>query len=149
MKTMSSYGKLGIVIAINAVVMFLLTYALIDSVDHFHVNINRMYMALMMVAPMVIMMLIVMRSMFGNARLNVLLYVAAVAVFLGSFFLARSQTPVGDDQFLRSMIPHHSSAILMCERSSITDPQIVTLCGEIVEAQEREIAEMEAILAER
>lgn len=146
---MSSYGKLGIVIAINAVVMFLLTYALIDSVDHFHVNINRMYMALMMVAPMVIMMLIVMRSMFGNARLNVLVYVAAVAVFLGSFFLARSQTPVGDDQFLRSMIPHHSSAILMCERSSITDPQIVTLCGEIVEAQEREIAEMEAILAER
>lgn len=146
---MSSYGKLGIVIAINAVVMFLLTYALIDSVDHFHVNINRMYMALMMVAPMVIMMLIVMRSIFGNARLNVLVYVAAVAVFLGSFFLARSQTPVGDDQFLRSMIPHHSSAILMCERSSITDPQIVTLCGEIVEAQEREIAEMEAILAER
>ncbi|HEU4528143.1 MAG TPA: DUF305 domain-containing protein [Actinomycetota bacterium] len=146
---MSSYRKLAIVMAINAVVMFLLTYALIDSLDHFHVNINRIYMALMMVAPMVILMVIVMRSMFGNMRLNIALLAGAAAVFLGSFFLARSQTPVGNEQFLRSMIPHHSSAILMCERSSITDPQIVTLCEEIVRAQEREIAEMEAILSGR
>lgn len=146
---MSSYRKLAIVMAINAVVMFLLTYALIDSLDHFHVNINRIYMTLMMVAPMVILMVIVMRSMFGNMRLNIALLVGAAAVFLGSFSLARSQTPVGNEQFLRSMIPHHSSAILMCERSSITDPQIVTLCEEIVRAQEREIAEMEAILSGR
>ncbi len=146
---MSSYRKLAIVMAINAVVMFLLTYALIDSLDHFHVNINRIYMTLMMVAPMVILMVIVMRSMFGNMRSNIALLVGAAAVFLGSFFLARSQTPVGNEQFLRSMIPHHSSAILMCERSSITDPRIVTLCEEIVRAQKREIAEMEAILSGR
>jgi uncharacterized protein (DUF305 family) len=27
-----------------------------------------------------------------------------------------TQGAVGDDQFLRSMIPHHSGAILMCEQ---------------------------------
>jgi uncharacterized protein (DUF305 family) len=58
----------------------------------------------------------------------------------------RTQTPVGDVQFLRSMIPHHSSAIVMCEHARITDPEIETLCGEIVEAQEREIAQMQAML---
>jgi hypothetical protein len=38
--------------------------------------------------------------------------------------LARTQTPVDDDQFLRSMIPHHSSAFRMCEQATITDPTI-------------------------
>lgn len=47
------------------------------------------------------------------------------------------------------MIPHHSRATLVCEESDLTDPQIEALCGEIVAAQEREIAEMERMLAER
>lgn len=145
----SNYKKLGLVISINAVVMFLLTYALIDSWDHFYPNINRVYMALMMVAPMVILMLWVMRSMYENRRLNAFLYLGFSLLFLASFVLARTQTPVGDDQFLRSMIPHHSSAIVMCEEASISDPQIIELCGEIVEAQVREIAEMKEILAGR
>jgi uncharacterized protein (DUF305 family) len=145
----SNYKRLGIVISINALVMFLLTYALIDSWDHFYPNINRVYMALMMVAPMVILMLWVMSSMYENRKLNVILYLGFSLLFVASFILARTQTPVGDDQFLRSMIPHHSSAIVMCEESAITDPQIIELCGEIVEAQVREIAEMKEILARR
>lgn len=143
------YKKLGIVIAINAVVIFLLTYALIDRLDHFFPNINRMYMALMMVAPMVLLMLFVMRSMYRNRSLNAVLYVGFGLLFVATFWLARTQYPVGDDQFLRSMIPHQSSAILMCEHAGITDPEIEELCGEIVEAQEREIAQMKDILARR
>jgi uncharacterized protein (DUF305 family) len=44
------------------------------------------------------------------------------------------------------MIPHHSGAILMCERSNITDPEIKSLCGEIIESQKREISEMKALM---
>ena len=65
------------------------------------------------------------------------------------FILARTQTPIGDAQFLRSMIPHHSSAILMCERAAITDPEIEKLCGQIVKSQREEIAQMQALLARR
>lgn len=140
------YRKLLLVITINAVVMFLLTYTMIDSLDHFRFNINRVYMALMMVAPMVILMLLMMGSMYEDKRLNTMLYAGFAALFLGAFALARTQGLVGNEQFLRSMIPHHSSAILMCERSSITDPEIITLCETIVKAQKEEIAKMEAIL---
>lgn len=91
-------------------------------------------------------MLVVMRSMYENARLNRLLVGGAVAVFAIVLWLARTQRPIGDDQFLRSMIPHHSSAILMCEEASLTDPEIVRLCGQIIESQRREIAEMKALL---
>jgi uncharacterized protein (DUF305 family) len=53
---------------------------------------------------------------------------------------------IGNKDFLRSMIPHHSGAILMCNEASITDPEIVALCRAIVQSQEQESAQMEAIL---
>lgn len=142
----SPYARLGIAIAINTVIMFFLTYALLDSFDHFYVNVNRVYMALLMAAPMVIVMLVVMRSMYADTRMNAAIVAGAVLVFAGALAGMRTQTPVGDDQFLRSMIPHHSSAIVMCEEASISDPEIEELCDEIVETQKREIAEMKALL---
>ncbi len=142
----SHYRKLALTLSINAVLMFFITYAMIDTVDHFHVNINRVYMSLMMVAPMAMLMLFVMRSMYTDATLNTILYAVFAVLFMASFALARTQTPVGNEQFLRSMIPHHSSAILMCEQSAITDREIITLCEEIVKAQKEEIAQMKNIL---
>jgi len=142
-----SYKKLAVTIAINSVVMFLLTYVMIDSLNHFLVNINKVYMTLMMVAPMVVLMLLIMGAMYKNKKLNYVLIVVFLALFAGVFWLARTQTLVGNEQFLRSMIPHHSSAILMCEESAITDPEILSMCDEIVSTQREEIAQMEDILA--
>ena len=58
--------------------------------------------------------------------------------------MGRNEVGVGDEGFLTSMIPHHSRAILVCQEATITDPEIEQLCSEIVEAQEREIAQMKA-----
>ena len=69
----SSYRKLALVVSINIVIMLFLTYVMISSAEHFVVNINRIYTALIMAAPMVIVMLLVMRSMFMNKRLNAIL----------------------------------------------------------------------------
>lgn len=142
----SHYKKFALTLSINAVLMFFITYAMIDTVDHFYPNINRAYMSLMMVAPMAMVMLFVMRGMYQNSKLNAMLYAVFAGLFIVSFTLARTQTPVGNEQFLRSMIPHHSSAILMCQQSAINDREIIELCGEIVKAQKEEIAQMKAIL---
>lgn len=141
------YRKLALAVSINAVIMYLITYVMVERFDHIYLNINRAYMSLMMVAPMVVVMLLVMRSMYENRRLNYLLIAAFAGLFAICFGLARTQTPVGDGQFLRSMIPHHSSAILMCQESELSDPEIVKLCEKIVKSQEEEIAQMRAILA--
>jgi uncharacterized protein (DUF305 family) len=95
---------------------------------------------------MVIIMLLVMSSMFMNKRLNIILHATFGVIAILLFVLMRTQTPVGNEQFLRSMIPHLSSAILMCEQSTITDSEIIELCEEIDQTQEEEIAQMEAIL---
>lgn len=143
----SPYVTLAKIVVINVVVMFFLTYVLIDTPEHFFLNINRFYMALLMAAPMVALMLFMMRHMFGDRQLNVVVYTLAAVVFIGALSLARTQEAVGDRQFLRSMIPHHSSAILMCERASISNAEIVRLCDQIVRSQKNEIAQMKGLLA--
>ena len=143
------YRKLAVELAIDFVAMYLVMYAMIDTLDAFYINISSAYMTLMMLSPMAVAMVLGMRSMYPNHKLNAALYAIFTLVFLLSFSLTRTQTPIGDGEFLRSMIPHHSSAVLMCEGSSIRDPEIGQLCEQIVEGQKAEIAQMKRILARR
>lgn len=144
--TRGSYKELTIELVIDFVIMYLVMYTMIATLEHFYLNINNVYMTLMMVAPMALIMLIGMRSMFPSRRVNFGIGVGAAIVFIASFIAMGTQAAVGDEQFLRSMIPHHSGAILMCEQSAITDPEISALCDQIVKAQRDEISQMEAIL---
>lgn len=140
------YARLGIELAIDFVIMYLVMYTMIRSLDHFYLNINNVWMTLMMVTPMALVMLVAMRSMFPSRKGNLLLVAGALIVFAVSFWGMRTQAAVGDEQFLKSMIPHHSGAILMCQEATITDPEIQALCREIVVAQREEIAQMELLL---
>jgi uncharacterized protein (DUF305 family) len=126
--------------------MYLVMYTMIATLDHFYFNVNNVYMTLMMVAPMAVVMLVAMRSMFPSRSMNVVVVTIAAVVFMASFAAMRSQAAVGDRQFLRSMIPHHSGAILMCEQASLTDREIIELCNRIVRSQTEEIAQMQTIL---
>jgi uncharacterized protein (DUF305 family) len=141
-----AYQRLSIELAVDFIIMYFVMYTMIATLDHLYLNLNNVYMTLMMLAPMAIVMLISMRSMFPSQRLNTVIVIGAVLVFIASFAAMRRQSAVGNAQFLRSMIPHHSGAILMCEQASITDSEIVKLCQDIVEAQKKEIAQMQAIL---
>lgn len=143
----SPYRSLVYTVGIHFFIMYALTYAAANAFDDVFLNINRFYMAAIMVAPMVILMLFFMAHMYENKRLNIILYSVSALVFILGFAFIRTQTFVGNTQFLRSMIPHHSSAIVMCEHSDITDPEIIQLCREIVEAQQREIDQMNGILS--
>jgi uncharacterized protein (DUF305 family) len=143
------YWMLGLSTALSAVVMYLSMYAMIDTLQSFYNNINQVYMALMMAAPMVVIMLLTMRSMYPNAALNTMLYAGSVLVFLLSFAAIRYQVPVGDRQFLRSMIPHHSGAIVMCEQAKLSNPEIKGLCTQIIKSQREEIAQMRSLLRKR
>ena len=47
---------------------------------------------------------------------------------------------------MEGMIPHHSIAILTSERAQIEDPRVRELADEIIEAQRKEIKEMEWLI---
>ena len=129
--------------------MYLVMFVMIDRLASFYVNLNMFYMTLMMIAPMVALMILAMSDMFPSKKLNAILLVGSAIAFFGSFALIRTQTTIGDTAFLRSMIPHHSGAILMCSEASLSDPQLKTLCGNIIQSQRAEIEQMKAILARK
>ena len=141
------YWLLALNLAISLAIMYFVMFAMINSLGEFIQNVNFFYMALMMWAPMGSLMLIMMGGMYKNKRLNMALHAIFALVLVLSFLATRQQWLVGDKQFLRSMIPHHSGAILMCRESTIRDAEIKRLCDEIIPAQQREIDEMKQIMA--
>jgi hypothetical protein len=145
----ANYVRLFGELAFDFAVMYLVMYTMIATLEHFRFNLNNVYMTLMMVSPMAIVMIWSMRSMFPSRRANAAIIAGAAALFVASFAAMRTQAAVGDAEFLRSMIPHHSGAILMCEKAKLTDPEIVALCRNIVRSQAEEIAQMKAIAQRR
>ena len=140
------YRKLFAELALDFVIMFFVMYAMIASAEHLYFNIGNVYMTLMMVAPMMALMIFFMGKMYPSPRANRMLIGLAALIFAVGWFGMREQLGVGDAQFLRSMIPHHSGAILMCEKAKLSDPETVRLCQNIIAAQQREIAQMQTIL---
>jgi hypothetical protein len=148
-KEMGGYAKLFLALGLSLIVMFPLTMAFVARWSHFHLNLSNFYMAVAMVAPMGLIMLGVMRGMFPNRPLNLGLAAAFVALFALGLWLGRTEAFVGNEQFLRAMIPHHSRAILVCNEAAITDPDIRQLCDQIIATQQEEIAIMNRMLDER
>lgn len=143
-----AYVKLLLWFPVHVAAMYLLMFAMIDSIGNFWNNINMFWMALLMAAPMNVIMVLSMPGMYPDRSLTAVALVLSVAVGLAGWFGVRQQWLVADTQFLRSMIPHHSGAILMCREAKLADPRITALCDGIVQGQRAEIAEMEAILRE-
>jgi uncharacterized protein (DUF305 family) len=140
------YRQLLIMAALSFGAMYVLMYAMASSVADVYMNMNQVYMAGLMTAPMVVIELVVMRAMYQNMKLNALIVGGSVVAGIALFVFIQQQTAVGDRQFLRSMIPHHSAAILMCEQASLQDQDIRELCAGIVAGQQAEINRMTARL---
>jgi uncharacterized protein (DUF305 family) len=140
------YKRLGLMAALSFVSMYTLMYAMVDSFGSVYNNLNQVYMAGLMAAPMIVIELRLMAGMYKNKRLNAIL--AAGSIMAGILFFAaiRQQTAISDRQFLRSMIPHHAGAILMCEEAPLSNPEIGALCGAIISSQRQEIAAMQRLL---
>ena len=141
-----AYRMLALNLAASLLIMYFAMFAMIWSRGEFIQNINFFYMALVMWAPMAAVMLLTMKPMYPNAKLNAVLYAVFGVVFILSFVGIRAQALVGDRQFLRSMIPHHSGAVLMCNKAQVRDPEIKQLCGNIIRSQTEEIIQMKTIM---
>ena len=144
------YRTLALMAALSFIAMYILMYSMTDRLANVYNNLNQVYMAALMASPMVLIELVLMRRMYMNTRLNAIIATAVVVLGILSFLAIRREWGIGDRQFVRSMIPHHASAILMCEQAPIADTRIRNICEKpdgIVQSQRREIEEMKAILA--
>jgi hypothetical protein len=140
------YQHLITMAALSLVSMYFLMYAMVDRPDNVYGNLNQLFMAGLMTAPMILIELTVMRGMYRNRSRNAVIAAVSLVAGVAMFVFIRQQTAISDEQFLRSMIPHHSGAILMCERAKLENAQLRELCGEIIASQQAEIDLMAEML---
>ena len=143
-----AYLRFGAMIATATIVMYVLTYTNVFALEHIRFSEERVYMVILMGSAMAIIMLGYMRGMYEDTRVNVAIVIVALIIGAAAFLLSQSQLLVGDVNYMRGMIPHHSIAILTSERAGIEDVRVRELADEIIEAQRREIAEMDWLIGD-
>lgn len=140
------YSRFLLMIALHFIAMYAFMYAMVNAFDNVFNSFNQVYMATLMTASMVLIEIPLMMSMYKSKKLNIIILAVGLIVLAGSFLAIRNQTAISDRQFLRSMIPHHGGAILMCKEAAIQDQEIKDLCGKIIVGQQAEIDQMKAKL---
>ena len=146
---MSNYIRLSLMVGTSVILMFGITYLeSFQIIDHAYFSETRVFVALLMGATMVVVMMLYMLGMYPSKAANISIFLGAALVFAGLLYLLRSQITVDDVDYMEAMIPHHSTAILTSERAEITDPRVRKLADEIIKAQRLEIAEMKALIAD-
>ena len=143
-----TYRRFAAMILVSTIVMYGLMFLNTYQFDHVRFSETRLYMALIMGAVMAAIMMGFMWSMYEKARINQAIIALAIVVFAGSLWLVRSQATIGDVGYMKAMIPHHSIAVMTSERARIRDPRVRDLADSIIEAQLREIDEMNALIAD-
>ena len=143
-----SYARFGAMIVTATIIMFGLMYLNNYALDHVWFSQTRAWMAVVMGAVMAVVMLAFMLNMYKSSRANLVILGLSIVLFAGALFLVRSQETVSDVSYMKAMIPHHSIAIMTSERAHIRDPRVRKLADGIIEAQVREIAEMEKLIAD-
>lgn len=141
-----TYSKFFVMMLISFFIMYIVMFLNITELNHYYTSLTRIYMTILMVAPMAVVMMLMMGKMYPDNKKNTTIVISAIVIFGIVLAALRTQTPITDVQYLKAMIPHHSSAILTSEQATIKDPEVRKLADEIITAQKREIAEMKAIL---
>ncbi len=142
------YIRFMAMIGTSTAVMFVLMYLNTYSIDHVFWSETRFWMAFVMGAAMMVVMLLFMWGMYKSTTKNIIMLGVAAFVFALGLWLVRSQSTVTDTEYMQAMIPHHSIAIMTSERAHIRDPRVRELAKGIIVAQRREIAEMKYLIAD-
>lgn len=141
-----SYLKFAVMMAVSFVIMYAVMFLNADLFEHVMLSTTRTYMTILMIAPMAISMMLFMWGMYENKKVNYMILGTALIIFLGTLTMLRNQTMIADVQWMKAMIPHHSSAIMVSQKAHLQDPEAQKLAQDIIEAQKREIAQMQAMI---
>lgn len=137
---------MALMLMISFGIMYIVMFLNVDDFGDIYFSLTRTYMALLMTAPMALLMLLVMRGMYTSKKLNTVITIIAISVFTFALTALRSQAFISDIQYMRAMIPHHSSAIMTSKNANIKDSEVRRLSDSIIKSQQREIRQMKKIL---
>ena len=112
-----------------------------------YISVTLFYSGLLMASNMIWAHEIVHYLSMGHFNILVFTFGIMLSVSI-SILLLREQFMIDDKQWLKRMIPHHSTALTTSNNiyNKTTNPKIKILAKEIIDTQEREIQLMKSML---
>ena len=134
------FGSLLIGIFLNG--MNMLAYRL----DHLYISKTLIYSALLMASNMSILEILMHYAHSGDMKVQLMIMFIIVSILIIIFL--RKQYLIGDNDWLKRMISHHSTALLTSHqiKKKTKDNKVKKLANDIIETQEREIKLMKQLL---
>jgi hypothetical protein len=126
--------------------MNILAYRITDL----YLSKTLIYGALFMASNMIwVHEIVIALSFYKHNTFDLKVIIIGLLMSVITGLLLRSQLGVSDNDWLRRMIPHHSTALTTSTALLIktTNPQIRELVSSIINTQEREISLMKSLLA--
>lgn len=142
----SNYKKFIVILVISFILMYAIMFLNVEEADHVYINMTRFYMTLLMICAMAILMVAMMPMMYPNKKTNAIIIISSIVVFVLAFIGVHKQAGIGDIQYMKGMIPHHSIAIMTSKNAHIKDARVRKLADGIIKTQEKEIAEMKEMI---
>lgn len=114
--------------------------------DDLYLSLTLIYSALLMASNMCILELLMYYSHTG--KMNWALLIAFIVLTGGLIYALRQQICVNDDQWLKRMISHHSTALTTSHKiyKKTRNDDVKRLAKEIIDTQEKEIVIMKQLL---
>tara|TARA_B100000029_G_scaffold43625_1_gene40401 strand:- start:351 stop:764 length:414 start_codon:yes stop_codon:yes gene_type:complete len=134
------WGSIFIGIFLNG--MNMLAYRFADL----YLSNTLIYSALLMASNMCLLVLIMYYNRSGDFKTQ--LFFSFLLLSLLTIYLLREQVLIGDEQWLRRMISHHSTALTTSHKikERTNNERIKKLASDIIDTQEREISLMRELL---
>jgi len=85
----------------------------------------------------------------NHGKMNQVVFIVGIIFTIVTTLIIRDQLFVDDDQWLRRMISHHSTALTTSHKikERTKNAELKKLAEDIIDTQEREIAQMKRLLA--
>jgi hypothetical protein len=142
----SPYKKIALMLAVSFYIMYCVMFLNTDKISDIYLSHTRTYMSLLITAPIALLMLGIIRRMYAHKKLNLLIIIVSISAFTFALTALRSQAFIIDAQYIKAMIPHHSSVIMSSKNANIKDSELRRLSDSIIKSQDKEIKQMKKIL---
>jgi len=121
---------------------FIMSWVMDNSIVDFTNSLGKIYLSFLMGLTMVF------SQIFMDTNINLLFYIILFIFILIFIYLYRTQTFIGDKEYLSDMIEHHSMALLTSDQilQKTKNSKIKKLANQIMETQKKEIKEMKDLL---
>ncbi len=119
---------------------FVSSYIMTNSSENITFSIGKVYMCIIMGLFMILLDIII-----SHNHINKLIVVSLILFFI---YLYRTQFGIGDKNYLKEMIEHHSMALLTSKNilEKTNNPAVINFATKIVAGQKNEIEDMRYLL---